>query len=136
MTRVSCAMTNLFLAVLLLGVYACNNAPADGPAVVTVTEAATLLASGAIACDANNDDVRGEFGVIPGAIRLSSYTEYATSELPTDKTTQLIFYCSNELCSAGSKAALKASNDGYDSVFVLAAGIKGWVEGKQPTDES
>ena len=73
-------------------------------------------------------------GVIPGAILLTSSSGFAPSELPTDKATKLVFYCSNEFCGAAPSAARKAAAEGYSDIHVLTAGIKGWVEGSQPVD--
>jgi hypothetical protein len=34
-------------------------------------------------------------GVVPGAILVTDDESYAATELPADKTTKLVFYCSN-----------------------------------------
>jgi hypothetical protein len=34
-------------------------------------------------------------GVVPGAILISDVDNFATSELPADKTAKLVFYCAD-----------------------------------------
>ena len=105
------------------------------PRELTVEEVSTLLASGAITvCDANSDSTRNEYGVIPGAKLLSSSGKFdPASELPGDKATKLVFYCSSTSCSAAEGAAGKAIIAGYNDVNVMRAGIKGWKEAGKPT---
>jgi hypothetical protein len=48
--------------------------------------------------DANRDGFRKENGTLPGARLLSSYREYDVArELPADRATPLVFYCSSSL---------------------------------------
>lgn len=103
--------------------------------VLAVDELAALQASHAdlTICDANNADVREHYGTIPGAVLLSNYRDYdAAAELPSDKSRRLVFYCRSEMCSAAGDAARKALAHGHTDVWVLHAGIKGWVEAEQP----
>ena len=76
--------------------------------------------------DANNKDARADAGVVPGAILLTSYNQYALSELPADKNTTLVFYCYNSYCQASHAAAQRAVNAGYKDARVMKAGIVGW----------
>lgn len=76
--------------------------------------------------DANNDEARKDAGVVPGAILLSSYNQYAVTELPKDKNTTLVFYCYNSYCQASHAAALRAIGAGYKDARVMKAGIVGW----------
>ena len=76
--------------------------------------------------DANNDSARDFAGVVPGAILLSSYSEYALTELPKDKNTTLVFYCYNSYCQASHAAAQRAIFAGYKDARVMKAGIMGW----------
>ena len=80
--------------------------------------------------DANNDDARKNAGVVPGAILLTSYNQYAINELPTDKRTALVFYCYNSYCQASHAAANRAYDAGYKDVSVMKAGIAGWNKAK------
>ena len=45
--------------------------------------------------DANDADFRAKNGVIPGATLLASHHDYDLKVLPADKSTPLVFYCSN-----------------------------------------
>lgn len=80
--------------------------------------------------DANNDDARKDAGVVPGAILLTSYNQYAISELPKDKNTTLVFYCYNSYCQASHAAAMRAIGAGYKDARVMKAGIAGWNKAK------
>ena len=46
--------------------------------------------------------------------------------MPTGYETHLVFYCSNEACSAAPAAAARAQEFGYENVSVMHAGIMGW----------
>ena len=76
--------------------------------------------------DANNSEARKDAGVVPGAILLTSYNQYAVSELPKDKSTTLVFYCYNSYCQASHAAAQRAIDADYKDVKVMKAGIEGW----------
>jgi rhodanese-related sulfurtransferase len=84
--------------------------------------------------DANGSETRQEYGVIPGALLLSSHRDYALSELPASKSNKLVFYCGGTMCRASDKAASRAVAAGYTDVSVLRDGIKGWKSAGQPTD--
>lgn len=77
--------------------------------------------------DVNSDDTRKSNGVIPGAVLLTSYKDYAVTELPKDKESKLVFYCASTRCGASTKAAKRALTEGFTDVAVLPVGIKGWV---------
>lgn len=103
---------------------------------ISVEELATALngRAGVVVVDANGDETRAKFGVIPGAKLLSHYANYnPASELPADKASTLVFYCASTKCSAAPKAATKAADAGYTNVHVLEVGIKGWTEAGKPT---
>jgi rhodanese-related sulfurtransferase len=101
---------------------------------VTVKEGADLQKQGATFVDANGAETREKLGVIPGAILLTSSSEFdAKKELPQNKDSKLIFYCANTHCGASHQAAEKASEAGYKDVAVLPDGIKGWKEAGMPT---
>lgn len=76
--------------------------------------------------DANNDGARADAGVVPGAILLTSYNQYALTELPKDKNTTLVFYCYNSYCQASHASAERAISAGYKDARVMKAGIVGW----------
>lgn len=101
---------------------------------VSVDQVAQMVKSsdGAI-LDANGAETRTKMGIIPGAKLLTSASEYAVSELPTEKSTQLVFYCANTKCSASHMAAKRALEAGYSNVAVLPEGIAGWKSAGQKT---
>ena len=87
----------------------------------------------AVVLDANNEQARAEAGVVPGALKLSSYNQYALAELPADKNTTLVFHCYNSFCQASHMAAARASQAGYKDVRVMKAGIVGWNAANKKT---
>ncbi|MBK6685370.1 MAG: rhodanese-like domain-containing protein [Deltaproteobacteria bacterium] len=101
---------------------------------VSPKEGVELQKKGATFVDANGKETRAKYGVIPGAILLTSYTEFnADKELPAKKDSKLVFYCANTKCGASFEAANKAMAAGYTDVAVLPDGIKGWKDAGLPT---
>lgn len=113
---------------------ACEGAThAAGPKKVSVGELAKLTSEKrAVPVDANSDQTRRGEGSIPGAVLLTSASQYAAEELPRDKASMLVFYCANTKCSASHAAAEKAMGYGYTNVAVLPEGIAGWKSAGQP----
>ncbi len=72
---------------------------------------------------------------VPGAMNLDPYG-YTDSELPPEKTSVLVFYCSNSMCRKAPHAARRAQQMGYPNVYVMSAGIKGWLNAKLRTESS
>ena len=103
---------------------------------LTADQLATMMTGDPqiVVCDANSEGVREEYGTIPGAVLLSSYS-FDAAELPGDKAASLVFYCSSERCSAAPRAAERAQNAGFQQVYVMPVGIKGWVKAGKPVDE-
>lgn len=83
--------------------------------------------------DANRDETRTKQGVIPGAVLLTSSSQFDLKELPADKASKLVFYCANQKCGASTAAAKRALENGYTDVAVLPEGIAGWKQAGQPT---
>lgn len=105
---------------------------------VSVQEVAALCAAGGVkVVDVNSAETRARFGVIPGAVMLSSATRFDPSkELPQDKGAKLVFYCANLRCGASTAAAHRALEAGYTEVSVMPAGIMGWKEAGQATSSA
>ena len=111
-----------------------HQASLNEPAKATVADVATWTkAKQAIPVDANGQETRSKQGVIPGAVLLTSSSQYAVSELPADKSSKLVFYCANQKCGASHQAARRAMENGYTNVAVLPEGIAGWKQAGQPT---
>lgn len=70
---------------------------------------------------------------VPGALNLDP-AGFGESDLPPDKESTLVFYCSNPMCRKAPKAARRAGNMGYRNVMVMSAGISGWLAADLPTD--
>jgi rhodanese-related sulfurtransferase len=70
---------------------------------------------------------------VPGARNLDS-EGFRSEDLPADKRTRLVFYCSNPLCRKAPIAAKRAKQMGYEDVRVMSAGISGWVSSGLPTE--
>jgi rhodanese-related sulfurtransferase len=96
---------------------------------VTIDEVDTGLAKSEWqAVDANGEGTRKKMGIVPGAVLLSDYETFAASELGTDKSKNLVFYCANTSCGASHEAASRARTAGYKNVKVMPDGIAGWVK--------
>lgn len=107
--------------------------PHAGLPQLNVDEVASLLAAHAArAVDANGAETRKQYGTLPGALLLSNYQTFDTSELPADKSTELVFYCGGLACSAAPHAAARAKAAGYTDVKVMPQGILGWVKAGKP----
>src|SRR5687767_10093205 len=92
----------LFAAVIGIGV--ASGCAKDKPAgEVSTHDLATIslddvekgiAANTLTAVDCNGPDTRKKHGVVPEAVLISDDETYSQSELPTDKTRKLVFYCS------------------------------------------
>ena len=71
---------------------------------------------------------------LPGA-RWLDFNEVKASDLPPDKTTTLVFYCYQELCNTSHTAAVTAEDLGYVNVFIMPAGIRGWLGKQKPAEK-
>jgi rhodanese-related sulfurtransferase len=130
MSRVLAAAAAVAVVCSPLPVLAC-----DTQTQVTVAELASLRKAKAVAVlDANDKDTRARMGVIPGAILLTKFNDYALTQLPKSKTTKLVFYCASTECTASQTAAERATAAGYSDVAVLPVGIKGWAQAGMPID--
>lgn len=70
---------------------------------------------------------------VPGALNLDP-VNYSSGDLPPDKDSNLVFYCSNPMCRKAPNAARRAKGMGYKNVRVLSAGISGWLSAKMPVE--
>lgn len=133
--------TLLFIAAL--GAAACGKSspstatvqqPQYTIASITVDELAAKLAAGTTqAVDANLEATRKKLGVVPGAVLLTDSETFQLTELPPDKSKELVFYCANPQCGASHQAASKAVAAGYARVRVMPEGIAGWVKAGKKT---
>lgn len=70
---------------------------------------------------------------VPGARHLEPGA-FAASELSADRDAALVFYCSGPLCRKAPLAAKRARGWGYRNVFVMSAGISGWLNAGLPIE--
>jgi len=69
---------------------------------------------------------------VPGARALDA-AAFTERDLPADKDSLVVFYCSNPLCRKAPNAAKRATAMGYRQVRVMSAGISGWLSAGLPT---
>jgi rhodanese-related sulfurtransferase len=69
---------------------------------------------------------------VPGARNLDP-VNFAERDLPPDRNSPLVFYCSNPLCRKAPNAARRAGKMGYSDVRVMSGGINGWLAARLPT---
>jgi rhodanese-related sulfurtransferase len=100
------------------------------PDSLTVAQLASLMDGGdpPKLYDANGNQTRKEYGVIPGATLLPGSRDYAITLLPGSRAKHVVFYCASSWCGASEMAAERAIREGYTKVSVLPDGIKGWAE--------
>ncbi len=72
---------------------------------------------------------------VPGALNLDP-VQFAESQLPADKLSQLVFYCSNPMCRKAPSAARRAKKMGFGNAMVMSAGISGWQSAKLLTESA
>ena len=70
---------------------------------------------------------------VPGALNLDP-AGYNDTDLPTEKKSSLVFYCSNPICMKAPNAARRAGKMGYGNAMVMPAGISGWLSARLPTE--
>jgi rhodanese-related sulfurtransferase len=71
---------------------------------------------------------------VPGAIRLDP-ADFTESKLPRDEEAALLFYSSGPLCGKCTHAARRAIRMGYNRVYVMTAGITGWIKEGCPVEK-
>ena len=76
---------------------------------------------------------RWQLAHVPSAINLDPF-HFSASDLPADTARDLVFYCSNPLCRKAPNAARRAMQFGYSNVYVMLAGISGWLDLQLPTE--
>jgi rhodanese-related sulfurtransferase len=74
-------------------------------------------------CNLKEDWAKGH---IPGAVNVG-IDDYDVARLPSDRAARLIFYCSAPYCLACHMGARRALAFGYDRVFIMPEGRRGWA---------
>lgn len=70
---------------------------------------------------------------VPGALNLDP-AGFSPEDLPQDRDSTLVFYCSNFICRKAPNAARRATQMGFSNVQVMSAGISGWLSASLPTE--
>jgi rhodanese-related sulfurtransferase len=70
---------------------------------------------------------------VPGARNLDP-VGYNDNDLPSDRESALVFYCSGPMCRKAPNAARRADQMGFKKVKVMSAGISGWLAARLPTE--
>lgn len=70
---------------------------------------------------------------VPGAVNLDPVA-FRDTDLPEDRSAELVFYCSNPMCRKAPNAARRARQMGYIDVRVMSAGISGWLAAGLPVE--
>ena len=70
---------------------------------------------------------------VGGAVNLAP-AAFVDRDLPADKDSALVFYCSNMFCRKAPQAARRATAMGDRHVLVMSAGIKGWLDAALPVE--
>jgi rhodanese-related sulfurtransferase len=94
-----------------------------------------LVKSGAATVVDVNSRQNWSHAHVPGAVNLDPFG-YDAADLPRDKTSTLVFYCSNVLCRKAPNAARRARSMGYVNSYVMSAGVKGWLAANLPTESN
>jgi rhodanese-related sulfurtransferase len=118
-------ITGLTVVLIVFTLSACSTGRATRIS-VRDTESLITVPTKAVVLDVNDAQTRYERGIVPGAVKLSSYNRYSMDELPKNNATTLIFYCYGTICPASDIAADRAIDSGYTDVRVMKAGIVGW----------
>jgi rhodanese-related sulfurtransferase len=82
--------------------------------------------------DANPVDIFSKHHVA-GAKRVE-YDQLKATDLPADKAAPIVFYCMNERCGASPIAAKRARELGWSNVYLMPAGIQGWISAGLPVE--
>lgn len=61
---------------------------------------------------------------------------FSETDLPADKQSTLVFYCSDTSCGASRYAARRALEMGFEKACIMPAGITGWLASGFPTEQS
>lgn len=93
---------------------------------LSIDEAANLIAGGQAVVIDVSPRRRWASGHLPNALNLvpSSFTG---EDIPAEKDTTLLFYCSDMGGSASRYAAQRALKLGFTNVFIMKGGLRQWM---------
>ncbi len=122
-------MTGLVMALLASVAYA-----GDFPDISVAELKDAIKAQKVTLIDVNGKDSWAE-GHIPGAIEFGASKGKLAKLLPKDKDALVVAYCGGPSCGAYAAAAKAAKALGYTNVKHLAAGISGWKQAGEATEQ-
>ena len=98
---------------------------------ISMREAEMLHEEGVQFYDVNEVEVWAK-GFIPGAIffNVNDWKKL----LPEDKSTTIVFYCVDPLCTSSEMAAREVMKLGYTDVRQMPEGITGWRRSNRPIE--
>ncbi|MCL2178581.1 MAG: rhodanese-like domain-containing protein [Proteobacteria bacterium] len=128
-------MRKVFFSSLLIWALglACERGVGEAVEAGIVEVEAWLKAGEVVAVDVNVEEVREEYGVLPGAVLLGTASGYGAGLLPREKGRKLVFYCLNKRCTASHIAAKRAKGLGHKNTYIMSEGIQAWKEAGLPT---
>lgn len=97
---------------------------------ITISKAKELISEGAYLFDANEKEIRDEYGYIEGSVHIN--VDNWQDLLPKDKDATIVLYCLNRLCYISSELALEIQKLGYKNVYVMIEGIESWIINANP----
>jgi len=100
---------------------------------ISPTEVLHKISRGQVTVIDLNSNMRWKQGHVPGALHVNPES-MSQDDLPTDRSSEVIFYCSNPLCRKAPNAAKRASGMGFQNVRVMSAGINGWISEGLPIE--
>ncbi|MBI2518186.1 MAG: rhodanese-like domain-containing protein [Opitutae bacterium] len=100
---------------------------------VSVAEVASRLRTGGVRVYDCNPPQEWTRGHIPGATNLDPAC-FRSAELPAAADAMVVFYGTDESCSAAAFAAQRARSLGYTNVHLMSAGLAGWEDEGWPVE--
>ncbi len=102
---------------------------------ISITEMKEAIKSGEVSViDVMGSDSYKK-GHIPSAIDFEANADKLATLLPKDKGALIVAYCGGPSCNAYKSAAKAAEALGYTNVKHMSAGISGWKDAGEKTDE-
>jgi rhodanese-related sulfurtransferase len=101
---------------------------------ITISDLKTAMSSQKVVLLDANGTESWQAGHIPGAIDYTANQEHLSSVLPADKSVLVVAYCGNPRCVAYRAAAEAAKKLGYKNIKHLTAGIAGWKDAGEKTE--
>lgn len=126
------ALTTLVIATIA---FAANTARAGEFPDITIGDLKKAIAEKSVTVVDVNGTESWEKGHIPSAIDYEATEEKFAQLLPKNKDALVVAYCGGPSCLAYREAARVAKKLGYTNVKHLSAGITGWKDAGEKTEQ-